>query len=294
MTTVIYADVYFIVNMSMDFTALFITAKIMNAKIGVGRFMAASVIGAIYAILSLFLEENAFLSLFLAFALPFIMCAVSFGIVRVKLRRYLLFTGLFWGVSFLMGGIISAVYMLLNKFLIGRGVEVFGAPDMLYSDLPLWLLGLVALLSAVFSSVFGRSVRSGTLKRELDLFVRVDGKEKEMKALYDSGNMLKEPISSLPVIVITRSAASFFFGERLAEKLASADLAMIGDEMRKRKMRLIPVNTVSDSAIFIGFVADEVRVSGTPVQAYLAIDRGEGDFGGLDAIIPSELYFNKR
>ena len=73
MTTVIYADVYFIVNMSMDFTALFITAKIMNAKIGVGRFLAASVIGALYAILSLFLEENAILSLFLAFALPFLM-----------------------------------------------------------------------------------------------------------------------------------------------------------------------------------------------------------------------------
>ena len=53
MEETVYADIYFLINFSMDFLCLFLTARLMSEKLRLGRISAASVFGGVYAVAAL-------------------------------------------------------------------------------------------------------------------------------------------------------------------------------------------------------------------------------------------------
>ena len=67
----VYADVYFIVNFSMDVLALFITGKILHLPQRILRICFAGAIGSAYAVLTLaFRGQSSPISLLLSALLP--------------------------------------------------------------------------------------------------------------------------------------------------------------------------------------------------------------------------------
>ena len=56
METVLYGDILFIINFSMDFLTLFVTGKILHLKTSIASMLLASSVGAVYAIASVMLE----------------------------------------------------------------------------------------------------------------------------------------------------------------------------------------------------------------------------------------------
>ena len=286
MNTVIYGDIYFIVNLSMDFTALFVSARILRLDMNPIRALIASAIGSIYAIGALFIENMPFLSGVLTVLIPFLMCFIALGARRPS--QLILEAAVFFGVSFLMGGIVSAAYMLLNKYLIGREVSVGGRPDLLYSDLPLPLLFASAAISAAVSLLFGRFTKKMALKKKRRVGIRIKERFFEFDAMCDSGNLLREPIGGLPVIVIDERASRELFEESALSALLGSDTAFLGGGEMASRIRIVPMSTVGGRRMVMGYIPDRITVDKTERRACV-IPTLESDFDGYDGIIPLEL-----
>lgn len=282
----VYGDVYFIVNFSMDFVSLFIASRVTKNHIGTLRASIASALGAVYAILALFLEKMPIVSVFCSILVPFIMCLIAFGAKRVK--SYLVCTGVFFGTSFLMGGIISTVFLAVNKYIIGRGVYINGTLDTLYSELPLWGLFLVAAVAAAFSMCFEKIAMRRTLSRREQVRLEDGGRCVEFTALTDSGNLLTDPIGGRAVIVVTKKVARELLPHRAYRVFEKNDLASI-DSIDLKKVRIIPVRTACGEGVMLGYIPDAAYISGISRSICVALDTSGEDFDGCEGIVPSEF-----
>lgn len=283
MKEVIYADVYFLINFSMDFLALFVTARLLRLKQKTIRMCVAAALGGIYATVSLVAFTKGQETL-LNVAIPTLMCVIAFGIT--KIGQVVKNTFLLFAVSFLIGGGMTALYYVINRFLESRKIYINGTIDTLYSDIPVWLLAMLAVLCALVSFAWGRITRASAEKRKVEVVVREGKREVRFSALCDSGNLLYEPFGGLPVIIV---------GEKIMQSIVSEDIFEVcfvgkktsGNMEQTRKLRIIPAVTVGGDELLSGYVPDSVLIDGVEKKACIAYDRTGRDFGGCDAIVPS-------
>ena len=77
MEQTVYADLYFMINLSMDFLCFFLTAKILSIKLHVWRALMASALGGAYAVAALFFTVGKLAALLIDMA--FCACLCLFG-----------------------------------------------------------------------------------------------------------------------------------------------------------------------------------------------------------------------
>lgn len=286
MQRVIYGDVFFLVNFSMDYLALYLVRKLTHKSPKLFRELAAAAIGGAYAVAALFLPPAA--ETLLTLVMPFLMAKIAY---QHPNRRELFKSGVtLFGVSFALGGVMTAAYYGIGKFLSSQGILLNGSPETVYSDLPLPIIALTAALAALFAYLWGRLTKQNVAKKELEITVRAEGKTVTVKALCDSGNLLEEPLTRLPVIVVTKKAMEQILPHSLKKVFFSGVLAAdtISPRMMK-KTRFIPTSTVSGNTLLCGFIPDCVTVEGVEKRACLALDKTATDFDGTDAILPTVL-----
>lgn len=113
--------------------------------------------------------------------------------------------------------------------------------------------------------------------RQVEL--RVDGNAVILPAMLDSGNLLRDPVTGLPVLVVPRKAARLLFpGVRDLSDLASLPLGF----------RLLNVRTAAGSALLPLFRPDECRLylNGHSSQARLLVAVAGPEYGGAQALVP--------
>ncbi len=83
-----------------------------------------------------------------------------------------------------------------------------------YFAVPLRVLLLAAAVGYAVSGVLLRGdALHGPLRREVErLTICIDGREREVAVLHDTGNGLSEPVSGHPVVVMERAAAGLLEG----------------------------------------------------------------------------------
>ena len=284
--TVLYLDVFFLVNLSMDFLALFITAKVSAAPCKLYRLLLGASLGGAYASLALFLPQGA--EVVLTLLCPFLLAAVVFGTASFadSFKKGLLFMA----ISFVMGGVMTAVYYLVGRLLTARGVYVYGEVETLYSDLPLWAIGLCAAIAALIASAFTAYSRRRAGVGSAEVTLTASGRVVTFHALCDSGHFLEEPIGHLPVIVVNRRIMQKLLSPSLQEAFLgnTASLSSLAPK-EAAKVRLIPITTVGYSGVLRGYLPDEATVNGISVRVCVACDSSARDFEGFDAILPPTL-----
>ena len=107
------------------------------------------------------------------------------------------------------------------------------------------------------------------------LSVTYKGKSARFKALRDSGNFLKDPLSGRSVAVIGSLGA-----KKLNVGRSSIDCT---------HLRIIPVKSIGYTGMLYGFIPDLAFLDGKKVSICVALDRKNTDFSGFDAIIPQDL-----
>jgi len=286
MERVIYADVFFLINFSMDYLAIFLTRRLTHEKGHLGREVAAAVLGGIYAVTALFLPPA--IETLVSLLIPILMVRIAFR--YRSFSRLLKNSILLFGISFALGGVMTAAYYGIGKFLTAKGILVNGSPETLYSDLPIPIIALTALLAALFAYLWGKLTERTVNTKTITLTVTSCGKTKELLALCDSGNLLEDPLTHLPVIVVTKKAMEDILPHSLKtvffENVLAAD--RISPRMMK-KTRFIPTSTVTGETLLCGYIPDAVIIEGIEKKACLALDRSATDFEGRDAILPTVL-----
>ncbi len=285
--TVIYADSLLIVNFSMDFLALYITFKLSHTKIRPGRMSIACVIGALWSLMIALLEPYT--------ASPFwqivifigaVLCAAVMTSAATGKRTVLpVLTLSYIAVSVGLGGAMTVLYGFMSR---GANVSAYrqdyGAADMS----PLIFIFAAAAAGTV-SLVYGK-IRDHKLSREhVTLTLGAYQKSVTLELLSDSGNLLRDPISGKPVIIVSVSKLYGILPVALIDGAMAPDkITAVPDEMLCGA-RFVPIRSVMGQGIMLCFRPDKLSVDGKDIDALVGIDVNGGEYDGCDGIIPQIL-----
>ncbi len=251
MTVTVYADVFFIINLLLDCLFLYITSRISHTPCKIWRIILGGAIGSLYSIICL--TVNVFPLLHIAVATG--ICAIALGTKRIALH-----TVIFILTAALTGGAVYGIYFMSgNTEPADSGI--------------IWLCIFIAVtLSGGYLYVCRKNSFVGTVYA----YITAGGKEYKAFLLKDSGNLLSDPISLDPVMVV-------------AERIFGQDIRLDG-ENPTLPPRIIPIKTATGRDILYGFKPEkctvrefgkakrrEVRV----VVAITASGRFDGAYDGL-------------
>ena len=283
MTRVIYADSLLVVNFSMDFLALYITLKLQNGVVRPLRMSLAASIGAVWALVSVLLEPytaNIFLQMIMLAA--HIVCAavissVAAGARRVSLGRTLTFVAVNVG----LGGIMTALYAFIGK----TAWSVTRDGDAASADSSAVVFILAAFVAGAVSLAYGRFKAHSLGRKRVRVTLAAFGKESEIDVLCDSGNLLRDPFSGKPVVVLcAERMKSVLPSELICAAESTEQIAHLPSQMAER-VRLIPASTVTGRGMMLCFVPDRIEVEGNIVDAVAALDTHSENYEGCDGIV---------
>lgn len=273
MTTVLYADVLFIINFSMDFLSIYITAKLLSLRQSAIRFTAAAVLGALGATVMTALGITSFPEALLTVLLSFAMTAVALG--AGSLRAFLVRSFALWGAGALLGGAVSVLCSLGESPVIEQHTAAADSPHMIY---------LAA--GAVLVFIFVRLIRPKLAQKVAEITIRLGENSITVPALVDSGNLAADPISGAPVIFISKAEAVRLLGEKDVQALLTRDRVALSDGLLRR-LRLIPVAGETHSTLYFAVRPDSVTVGKKSPDAFIAVTDKSSDFyAGNPALAP--------
>lgn len=204
-----YLETLWILNFVVDFLLLIATNRLSGYPTIIGRTLLAATVGGIYGIICilpgmLFLSGIVWRLIFLG-----VIGWIAFGTTKDIIRRCILFSLL----SMAMGGI---------ALVLGRGG---------------FLAVVFCAVFVCFMCIFGLRGKIGN--HFLPVQVRQDGKCHRFTALIDTGNMLTDPLTGQPVIVVSCDLGQRLIGE---EKVQFADPVSALEHIQDG--RLIPYHSV--------------------------------------------------
>jgi len=257
MKQIVYADLLFLVNFSMDFLCFFVTARLLHKDTRLWRLIFSSALGGVYSVVILFLPLGTVAAVLIDLLFCALMCICAFG-VRENGGAFGFFTSfaVYFGVSVGTGGCMTAMYSLLNRMDLPLD-EVRENGD----GISVWLFGLLALISGIAASIGGDLFKSVSADTVLKVKIEYKGVSVSVNGLVDTGNMIVDPISARPVIVINTQSARALLGEACAEAAARSDISSDIWERGEHKLRIIPINTAGGSAILCAFVPNRISLA---------------------------------
>ena len=164
----------------------------------------------------------------------------------------------------MLGGGIEGLYYLsglVKKD--GAGDTAFGSPPM-YAII--FLAGLCTFIIIFTGSLFKRKSEI----KETNIIIGLADKEVTLNAIVDSGNLVYDPISTLPVIIVNLKSVLDLFDLKTLEFFLHDSAAYLGSggsgssenlkKLQAIKFRIIPMSSVGGSRnILPAFTPDYIR-----------------------------------
>lgn len=289
MEQIIYGDVLFIVNFSMDFLTVFLTSKIIHADVSLVQLLLSSGIGALYGVMSLFQSGPVWLTVFVNISVTLIMAFVAFGLRSIM---SLIRNGaIIYAVGFLIGGAMTALFTLVNNGISGRSIVVEGQQRTMYNDIPFSAFIIIAAVSVAFSYICGILIKKRSAQRTAEIKLSVGNRHIVLKGLVDTGNLLSEPAGGLPVAVCTyeRLEPLLPVGVRPLFRDSRVGLLEFADPQLARKIRMIPVSHVGGKGMLIGIIPDRAEINGEAKKLCIACTSRTQSLGERECIIPANI-----
>lgn len=258
----IYLDVVFFENIIMNYIIIFATGVAVKGEIKHWRILVASSIGAIYTIIMYLNIIPIYSNFFMKLILSFVMVYISF--LPKNFKKLLKNLLIFYLVSFVFGGCVFALMYFISPqlALIKNGVFVGAYP------LKVALIG--GLVSFIIIQVSFKVVKTRLSKKDMiyDIEIIIDRKSVKVKALLDTGNLLKDPITGIPVVVIEHKS---LYSVIPAEVLNNINKVIGGDanelieneEFSKiiSRFRIIPFSSLGkQNGLLLGIKADCINI----------------------------------
>lgn len=254
-----YIDLVMMENFIMNYIILYTTGRLLNKKIYKRRLIIASLTGMLY-VFSLCFKVSDILLNVSKFIFGIVM--VSIGFENKNLKTLISTTLVYFCVSFVYAGctlgfihiIKPKVVYIVNGVIIG-GKYIFE------------IVVMSACISFILIKISMKLIqfRQKFIKKEIicNIELILDEKHVKMKALLDTGNLLEDPISKRPVVIVDKEKVKDLFDERYFRMIDS----LIGGDnipqriVNDRRIKMIPyVSVGKNGGILIAYVVDKLKV----------------------------------
>lgn len=257
----IYLDIALLENLIMNYIILCATATILKIQIKPFKIFLGSMIGGFYAIISYISQLELYSNFILKIILSIIIIYISFNPQSVKkLLKQLL---IFYLISFLFGGIAFSLLYFINpkKILIKNGS----------------FTGIYPIKVTIFGAIIGTAIAITSFKMiktritNKDMFCDIEIKLNEeiiyTNAMIDTGNLLKEPITNIPVVVIEHTLLYNAIPKDILnnlEKILGGDFSDIPEKTKNdymTKLKIIPYSSLGkQNGILVGIKAEKIKI----------------------------------
>ena len=256
----IYLDVIFLENIVINYIMLYVTGIISKAQIKQKRLFLGALIGAVYSIIYYLFRLKIYSSFIIKIILSIVIIYVAFKSTNFKdlLKKILLF----YLSSFVFGGAAIAIIYMVNSqnITIQNGVLVGSY------TLRTVLIGIVV---AYFTIIFAFKIIKISKKDLIcDIEVTLNNKIIKTKALIDTGNLLKEPITNLPVIVMEHTLLYDVMPKEIlnnVEEILGGDFFKIPEHMKEEyssKLKVIPFSSLGkQNGMLLGIRAENLIIN---------------------------------
>lgn len=245
----------------MNGIILYATSIILKIKPKFFRIIIASAIGSVYAIVLYIMKMAIYTSIISKIVLSAIMVYVAFNPQNVKkMWKQIL---IFYLTSFVFGGVaLYLIYFLKPQdILIKNGIFV--------GEYVLKVIMLGGICAFLIIKVSLKIIKTKINPKDMycKINIKLNNKEIETKAMIDTGNLVKEPITNTPVIIVESTLLNNIIPKEILnnlEEILCGDLSKIPEDIQMNyvsKLRCIPFKSLGkENGMLLGIKADEIEI----------------------------------
>lgn len=192
---VIYIDLLVLINFFIDLLVLIGTSILLKRKASVKRLILGAIVGSTSCLLLFYIHDNITLLVY-KLLISILMVIISFGYVSFKYFK----DNLIWLyiISIILGG---SIYLLSDSISLKNNALVFNN-----NGLEINLILLIILSPfIIYMYIRQNNKREITYSNYYDISIYYDNEVINAVGFLDTGNNLKDPFFSRPIILIDKS-----------------------------------------------------------------------------------------
>ena len=293
----IYIDIIIVENLIMNYIILYATGLISKSKISHLRIFFASAIGAIYAIMGYISKLSIYSNMLVKIILSIIIVFIAFYPQNVKkLCKQLV---LFYLTTFTFGGVATYLIYVLKpqNIVIKNGMYV--------GTYVLKVIFIGAIVGTIILIMAFKFAKNKITKKDMICKVKIqlNGKEIVLDTMVDTGNMLKEPLTGNPVVVVEKTSLYDLMPKEIlnnTESILGGDFEKIPEDIKNEyisRLKIIPFSSLGkQNGMLIGIKPEKLEVINEQNEeeknnAIIGIyDKSLTKRGEYNALIGIELY----
>lgn len=254
----LYIDLILLENIIMNYIIILATGMICRVKVKHIRLFLGSIVGAVYAILVYIIDLEIYINPIIKLIVSACMIYISFnsGNIKMLLKQLLIF----YLTSFCFGG---AAYYLLHNI---NPSMIQSVDGVLTGTYPIKIAILGEILGFFIINISFKIIKNKLTKKDMVYEVEIAYKEKSsnIKVILDTGNLLTEPITKTPVLIVESKKLKGIIPEDILNNIENVmynnSLANIDEEIKKR-CSIIPFSSIGkNNGIIMGFRPDYIKI----------------------------------
>lgn len=293
----IYIDIIILENIIMNYIILYATGLIAKSKISYIRLFLASLLGAIYAATQYISKLNIYSNGLIKIILSILMVYIAFNPQNIKnIFKQLI---IFYLTTFTFGGVATyLIYVLKPQDIIIKN-------GMFVGTYVLKVIFIGAILGTIILVIAFKISKNKMNKKDMFCKVRIqiNGKSKNINTMIDTGNMLKEPLTGNPVVIIEKTSLYDLIPKEIlnnTESILGGDFSKIPKEIKEEyisKLKIIPFSSLGkQNGMIIGIKPESIKVINDEIEeekknAIIGIyNKSLTKRGEYNALIGIDLY----
>lgn len=257
----IYVDVLFLENLILNCIILYATTIISKEKVKHLRIIISGAIGALYVIIYYIFKMPIYTNIIAKIMLVVCMVYIVFKPKKGKdLFKQLIY---FFLVSFVFGGASLGVIYLSNE----NKVTIQNGMILDYYSMKIVFVGII--IAFIVCILAFKLVKTKFSKKDMfcEIIGSIDGKKFQTKAMIDTGNLLKEPITNTPVVVVENKVLEDILPMEVlenTENILGGDIEKLSKKLQEKylsKLKVIPFSSLGkQNGMLLGIKVEELIV----------------------------------
>lgn len=207
---IFYLDSFLLLNLLLDYLLLILTAKLSGVPVKRRFAWISAVLGAAFAVGIFFFASSKLKALLFGLFTAWAMVSITFS--SVSQRKRIRLTGIFLVQTLGFSGFME----FLQNIGVGR---ISVQNGVLYIQIEFWQILFAAAGAFFLVQLCFRDHSLKLTKQRIMLHAELAGKQLDTLLLVDSGNLLREPLSGKPVILLAPTEVAKLLPEEASMQL---------------------------------------------------------------------------